>query len=301
MGEEVTVFKGLLNDESLRTSATQEDASFRVLGYESLFDRVLVNYSDLAGTEDIEGILYTILNQTTITGLLTVTTGNINCGLNQTPDAYASLEGQTVKEALEDLLLISNSILYIDSDDNVIIADRTASTTSQTTFYGQASQNGAEDILNIKNYNNGIHRVFNYWLWEDTTTSSSDATSITNNGLLKKEIKSDLFTNTTKIGNFLDALLAEFKDKKIEMEITVPITYTNIDLNLLDKINIDYPVPVSATTDEDLPVLGVAVLGTAILPKAQWALEISSDIDFKILSKQYNFTSHNITFKVREV
>ena len=50
-GGEVTIFKGLLNDKSLRTSARNEDANFKVLGFESVFDQVLVNFSSLGETD----------------------------------------------------------------------------------------------------------------------------------------------------------------------------------------------------------------------------------------------------------
>jgi len=302
-GDEVDVFKGLLNDESFRTDANKEDATFKVLGLESILDTTLVNFSSLSVSDSVSEIIYTILNQTEITDILTVSSGNINPALDQDSDAVASLEGQTVREALDEILLFSNSILYIDADDNIIVTDRTASTTSQITFYGQASPNGAENISNIGSYNNGIHRVFNYFQWKDTTTFSQDEDSISTNGLRKKEIDSDIFTDTAKRENFLDALITQFKDKQIEFEISVPLNYNTLALKLLDKINVDYPTPFYTEIGKELPILGLAVLGanTTPLPNAQWALQISSDTDFKILKKKYNFKNHLVTFKLREV
>ena len=301
-GEEVTVYKGLLTDDSFKSGAAKEEGTLKVLGLESIFDRVLVNYSSLSNGDTVEEILYTILNHTAITNILTVSAGNINVSLDQASDDVSDLEGKTVREAVDDLLFISNSILYINSDDEIIIAPRTASATSKKTFYGQASTAGLENIIDIDNDNNGLHRVFNYILWKETTVVKSDVTSIGLNGLRKKEISSDLLTNTTKRENVLADILSEFKDKKREMILTVNLNYDTLNLSLLDKINIDYPIIYYTDYTTSFPVLGLAILGDtgSPLPNSQSTFKIDITTDFKILQITYNYFNNTINLKIRE-
>jgi hypothetical protein len=301
LGEEVTLFEGLLSDESYKLNAKDEIINFNMLGYEWLFSQVDVPYASILGSEGIEELLYMFLNQTTITNILTVVPGNISVGVDQDPDDYTLFENQTVDEALETLLLVSNSVLRIQ-DNTVYISERTAGATSQKTFYGQGSTDGAENIINLNNYNNGFHRTFNYFTWKDTTAKSYDADSVAKWNVKKKEVDTSIYTGVVKQENFLDALLAEFKDPKTEFQIVVPLSYDTIALNLLDKVNVDYPVPyVPFSPGDEMPICGVAVCGVAILPTGLWAMNINKTTNFKIIEKNYDLKKLEITLKLREV
>ena len=113
ISDETTIFKGLLNDESMALDVSKQKLNFQALGMESLFERVEINYASISNGDTISEAIYTILNQTAITGLLTVTVGNINPDTNVTLDDKSDLENTTVKEALDDLLFLGNAVLYI--------------------------------------------------------------------------------------------------------------------------------------------------------------------------------------------
>jgi len=215
-------------------------------------------------------------------------------------DAVASLEDLSVREAMDELLLLSNSIMFIEGE-TIKVRGRDASATSQKTFYGQASLNGAENISAITGHNNGIHRVFNSFTWKNEDGKQFDATSITNNGLKRKEIDSAIFTDTTKQNTILSALLTEFKDKKTEFNLTGILDYSTITLKLLDKVTVDYPTIHIAAAGSELPILGAAILGTAVLPSGLFALTISDADEYKIIKKKYDLIKQEITFKLRQV
>jgi len=117
----------------------------------------------------------------------------------------------------------------------------------------------------------------------------------------KKELDLEVYGESGEINALLSELLAEFKDPKTELNIKVSLEYYTLAINLLDKINIDYPIPYIATTDEPLPICGVAICGTAVTPKGIWSLYIPTSKYFKVLSKEYNTKSLEVTFKLREV
>lgn len=302
LSTELEIFRGLLNDASYRFNAQSEDASFTILGLESLLDKAIVPLASLADGDSIQEIIYDCLNQAPITDLLTVTLTNIVPGIDQDADDVSFLENMTVREALDKLLLVSNSVLYI-SNQIIYVTNRDESATLEYTFYGQASQLGPENIINITNYNNGLNRIFNYFYWKDSSHISYDIDSRNLNGTRSKEIDFAVYTGSAKRVTMMNDLVDEYKDKKIEMELSTPMSYSTLDLNLKDKVNIDYPT-VYYATEFNLPICGAAICGnstTATLPRGFWSLVINTLTYFKILKKTYDLKQLLITFKLREV
>ena len=115
-GDNSIVFAGLLNDESVKTDIKDQQAKFKLLGKESKFSQVETPFSSITVGDSFEDILYTILNQTDITQLLTVSASNINVGTNQLIDDKSDWENTTVQEVLSEVLEMSGSILYINSE-----------------------------------------------------------------------------------------------------------------------------------------------------------------------------------------
>lgn len=300
--EEVTVFEGLLSDESLTEEAGAERVSFTVLGFESLFAREVVPFSAIANGDLSSELIFACLNQTTITDLLTVDIANINPGLDLASDVVAGLEGKTVKESIDKLLLYSNSVLYV-KNRTVYVTDRTATVAVMATFYGQASTLGAENIINVRNITNGKNRIFNYLTWSDSSAVFQDSTSVRLHGVRKKELGFDIFTDNLKQLAIEEELVTEFRFAKQELELQTPVTQEAIALNLLDRIRVDYPT-VYVPSDFPLPICGTAVCGdagSATLPRGLWSLQIPDSRRYKVLKKAFDFKSMVATFKLREI
>lgn len=300
LGKEVDLFEGLLTDVSGTSNIDDQEISFNILGYESLFSKVDVPFSSISNGDNVSDVIFTCLNQTKITDLLTVSISNINLSTDQTIDVKDSLENQTVEDALAELLKISNSVLNI-KNKTIYVTSRTPSSTVQYNFFGQASNSGIENVLNIKNYRDGINRLFNYWTWEDTNLIQSDSASINIYGVYKRETSSDLITDTTKRNNILSDYLAEFKDPKVELDLTTKLDLDTYALELLDKVTIDYPTVYFAADDNPVPRYGQDVYGSSLYPFGQYSLTISPNIEFKILSRSIDLERNTITFKLREV
>lgn len=300
--EEVTVFQGLLSDDSLTEEAGREVVSFIALGYESLFSRVEVPFADLSVGNTIKQILVACLDQEVITDLLTIDAANINPAVNLASDDISDLENQTAKQVIDDLLLLSNSVLYIQ-DETVFVKSRGATPDVMGTFYGQSSSAGRENIANMKNVTNGKNRVFNYMTWSQSTAAFQNSASVRLHGVRKKELSSKLFTDNLKQLAIMTGLVTEFRFPKQEMELVAPLTTENIELQILDRVVIDYPT-VYVPGDFDLPICGVAICGdveTATLPRGLWSLQIPSDRRFKIIKKTLDFKAMVATFKLREI
>jgi hypothetical protein len=131
-----------------------------------------------------------------------------------------------------------------------------------------------------------MNKTFNFWTWTDTALVQKDTSSISLYGTRKNEVSLDLLTDTTKRNNALSNLLAEYKDPKQELTLTVPVTYKNLELFILDRVEVDYPTVYRAPTGALLPIYGVSVY---------------TDQDQKILERNIDMKRQLITFKLRDV
>ena len=303
LGEEIELFRGLLTETSSKGDVENQSIDFDILGFESLLSQVAVPYDDITNGDDISDVMYSILNQTTITDLLTVSLSNITPGLDQAIDDKSDLENKTGREAFgsgESLLLLSQSVLTIQNQ-TIYISDRDPTASVQYSFYGPSSNLGGENIIQIKDYREGLNQLFNFWTWSDTTLVSQDDSSITSYGVYKKEVGSDLLTNSTKRQNILDDLKTEFSSPKKSMILVAPLTSDTAGLKLLDRVNIDYPNIYRPADDGILPVWGSVKWGSFKWPIGQFSFAITQATEFKILDRKIKTTNETIEFTLREV
>ena len=299
-GIEVEVFEGLLNDESLKLDIDSQKSTFQVLSKDSVLSTVSVAIGELTIGDLISEALFTLLNKAVIKKILNVDALNINPGIDNTLDAVSDFENMLVIDVVNELLQISNSILRIDTNDNIIVSDRSPTASVMGYFYGQASLIRPENIKGIKNIRSGVNRTFNLLTWSNSVAIKSDGTSARYHGVKPKEISSIAITDFTKQSNILQDLLTEFSTLKQEFDLSVPITYDNLALQLLDKISIDYPT-VLYPTETEIPICGLAVYGVAVMPGAFWSIEIAPTDYYKIISKTINRTKDEIVFKMRAI
>ena len=298
---EVELFRGLIKDEASKESFKDQKITFSVQGFESIFNTVEVPVASLSIGNLISVVIYTCLNQADITDLLTVDQANIVCGTDLAVDAVDVFTNKTVLEMLKELLLASNSVLYIDDDLNVIVSDRDESAALAYSFYGPDSTSGIENILAIEDYRSGINRVINYWTWTDTTLIKTDAASVSMNGIYKKDIDCDAITNTTKRNTILENLAAEFCDKKIEMELLIPLTPTTAVIGLLDKINIDHPIMTLSPDGLPIAIYEIGQYDVHYYANEVANILISPSTYFKVIAKETDIKNDVITLTIREV
>ena len=232
--------------------------------------------------------------------VLTSTNENINPGLNLVIDSVGGLINTTVKEALDVLLFQSNSVFYIENN-SINIKPREGGLTPVKTFYGQASNQGIEDIINISEISIGLNNVFNYWTWTDTTLISKDTNSIEENGIRKKEISFKEITDTGKRQTILDAQRIQFSNKLQELVLTVPLDYENAAIKILDQIRIDYPtVYISSGSNLVLPFYGVSIYEQDTYPIAESSITIEENTKFKVIGIRIDTRNQIIDFKIKE-
>lgn len=299
MTEETIAFEGLLDDTALKQDADNQNLKFKVQGKESIFEEEIVPIADVAIGQTFSELIYTLLNQTQITTLLTIDQANIVCGVDEEVDVVSHLENKTVREALEEILLSANSVLYL-LDDVVYVGAREESAALMHSFYGPGAVAGNENIISITDFRIGLNRLFNFVTWTDTTLVSEDLSSITAYGYRKKDLKTDLITDNTKRGVILDSICDEFKNPKRELILRTPIDHDTIALKVLDKVQIDYP-NVGVNPGTDIPLWDSAIYDEAVYPYEILPIAIEDSARFKILSRDIDPSNQEMVFYCREI
>lgn len=292
------VYEGFIKDISVEENVYNQNVILKVLSLESILSQV-----DVPGTIDlgdtIEEALFKVLNQDILTDLFEIDTANWVLGVNLELDDIVPLLTMTGKEALDELLLLSNSILFI-KDRVLIITARIVSTEVKYELYGPSSIMGLENIQEISNINTGISRAFNFWTWAGSTFKVVNSSSIATFGVRKKEITSEIVTDTTKRQTIAAALASEFGDPRDTLTVKTPMNYDSRPLFFLDKIKVDFPTVYRVDSEHVLPVYGASFYGEAVYPKKESFLTIDYERNWKIMGVGIDVKNSLIEYEIRE-
>ena len=294
-----TIYEGFINDESAYTDTKTQMTSLRVLSFESIITRVSVPHADISNGELISSAIYKTLNQSLITDLITVDTDNINVSIDKTIDDVTDLQTMTGKDALDEFLLLSNSILYV-KDRVAYVAAREETAATIYTFYGAMSTGGLENIEDIGNIKTGMSQMFNFTTWSNKTFSVEDASSIAKYGTRKKEFSSTLITDSTKQQQIMGDYVNEFGQPKENFVLSAPINYETLELFFLDKVVVDYPTVYIAGEGRTLPIYDVSKYDESYYPIPESSLTIEATRTFKIMGIDIKVDTQTFLFNLRE-
>lgn len=298
--DEIEIFQGLLTDEATETDIKDQTARFRVRGRESIFAQVEAPFSSLANGDLVSAIIKDCLNQSDITSLLTYSSSNIVPGNDVVVDDVSEYQNKTVKEVLDDLLLISNSVLYV-KDGTIYVSSRDGGSTVSETFYGQASNNGIESIISIEKLRTGLNQTFNYWTWAETTLIKKDNDSIALYGVRKKEISHGPITTDATREDLLTDLKDEFSTPKLSFVLKTPLSPARIPLSILDRVTVDYPTVFYTTEQVPVPVYGVSRYGESSYPLGEWSLTLGDNEPLKIMGKVIKIKDQILEFSLKRI
>lgn len=300
LSETRLIYEGLINDDATRTNVRTKFTSLKVLGMESIIKKIEVPFGSISNGDSLSEAIYTILNQSAVTSFLTVDPANINVAFDTTIDDVSDLESKTGKEALDELLLLANSILYV-KDRTIYVTSQTATPDSKYIFHGPGSNDGLETTRLIGDIRTGLSKTFNFWTWSEQTFKVENASSIEKFGVRKKEIGSKLITLSTKQQAILGSLVAEFGDPKQNFRLNTPLTYDVLDLFYLDKVNVNYPTVYIAGDGKDIPLYGVSKYDEASYPIPESALYIDINREWKIVGVNINIKQQELEFNLKEI
>ena len=298
-GTNFTRFKGLINEDATRLNFTTGIVRFKVLSLDSIFRQVEVSPGAIVDNDSFSTAIKKILNVPSITNTLTYSAGNVNVDYDGTIDVGEKFSSIPVKRALDDLLLASNSILYVDNSDVLHVKARTESAV-QFDLYGQGDIYGRENILKIFDFNSGLQRTFSSISVNDTTVSTDDNWVI-EYGFRKKELSFDFITTTATEEDLADNILTAFKVPKMELKLEVSNDAVR-NIELLDVVSVNYPFRHSIPPETGvMPMYGVAQYGVDYYAPSSGTFEIKSNVKWKVISIQENPVKFTTVLKLRQV
>lgn len=297
---ETITFRGLINEEATRLDIVTEAITFKVLSRDSVLRNTKVQGGTVNTGMSTTTAMYNILNQPKITAVLPLLLANINPPLELTIDNGLAFNNKSVKDALDELLLATNSVLLIEDDGTIIIQDRSDNTlTDSLNLYGKSDEQGRENIIDINAYNTGRQRMFTAVQINDTEVNN--AVFVAAFAYRQKAIRFDWLTDAEKEAEVAGRLVDEFKFPKIELNVKVA-TETARSVKLLDPVSINYPLRVKPIENTFLPVVGDAEIDDAMtpLPYTFGAIEIKPRVSFKVIGIDENPNEFTTTLKLRQ-
>jgi len=296
---ETTLLKGLISDEGTREDPFLGMITFRVLSIDSVIRNNKVASGVVSNGASIQATINSILNDTKVLSVLNVSLSNINPDQETTIDNASSFTDQPMRDALNELLRVSNSVMIIDSSDNVIVKSRGETTTNVLNLFGPDTQTRTENIIDISQFNSGLHRMFTSVVFN--TQQKEDTGLIIDYGTRQKKIEVDWITDTTKEATIAARLLREFKVPKMELVVTVRTSLAK-DVDLLDRVSIDYPLRIKPITAKELPVIGVTAIGetTEPLPKVFGSTFIHPNSAWKVIEIMHSPGKFETKLKLRQ-
>lgn len=266
-----TSFEGLINEEGTRQNIIESRITFKVLSLDSIFRKEKISGGVVSSSGNMKNALISILNRPPFNTLLVFDENNINLDVDYDIDNANYFDGISVQEGVANILIASNSILFINKLNEIIVSPRTLSSGKVYFMYGPNDQLGRSNILGIKDYNTGLHRVFNSVRVNDQ--GAEDDNLISYLTFREKKIDLPFITSTENAQEIADNLVDNFKIPKNEMEIVVK-TEDFKDINFLDQVSISYPKRYAPARNSELPVYGFSKYAESKYPHTIGEIEI---------------------------
>lgn len=296
---EAVVFNGLIDDKATKINFEKEEISLVCPSNDSVLRTVRVAADTIGNGETAQEAFKSLLNKSDITSVLTFNESLINPSSNITIDDGSKFDNIPTRDAISKLLIATNSVFIITSDNEMKVSARDYNDTISSAFYGPFSKRSNQNILSLKNYNDGKQRQFTVVKVGDQT--SIETNYLTDYGYRQKTISDlDFITTDATELTIAEALSDEFKFPKIECEVELKTSFAKT-LNLLDPIKIDYPLRLVPDV-KFMPVIGSTKIDDSDknLPYQYGSSKIEWQTTFKVIEIKENIKTFTSTVKLRQ-
>jgi len=297
---EIDRFHGLINEDATREDFDSEMLEFRVLSNSSV-----IRTTKIAGGLVTSGILSSvaigsILNQSKITSVLNFNASDVNVDIDVIVDDGSVFDNLAVSGGLDKLLLATNSVMIIDESDNIIIKSRAETSKDILSLYGPYDEKARQNITSLKKYNSGKHRTFSSVRVNDEVETDNGFTL--DFGFRQKKISLDFISDVGTSRDIAERILREFRVPKFEVEVAIP-TRVARDVELLDRVSLNYPLRVKRVSEKFLPIVGDTKIGDSEmpLPASYGNNSIPPEVAFKVVAIAENPKNFETVLKLRQM
>lgn len=289
-----TAFEGFIKSSTIEEDA-DDNFTFEVFGFENMFTDLAVSAGSLT-TNTVKNTIYSIMNRSEITSLITVDLANINPDNNVMIDVPSVFNNQLIKSTLSNLLVLSNSVAYVDKNRVFHCKARVESTEVMLNLSHNSQSGQTDNIFQLRRFT-GEARIFNLIKSEDDVYSSySDTELLEIYGVKEKKINLDCISDSSVAQSVIDRVRREFQYPKEEFEIETD--YLGDAIALLDKVLLEV-FPDTIDTGFPEPICGIAICGEAVLTDYSGGLIVDGNKIFKVLKITHDPKRMSTTLLIR--
>lgn len=294
-----TSFRGIIDDRATKQDFIKDEVKITVLSEDSILNRVKYLGGSVPDGSLCSTAIIKILNRPEITSVLSFDPLDVIVANDYVIDDTSVFEDQIIKNILDGLLVVTNSVLVVDKDSKIIVRNRNHNSETVFELFGEGDLLGRQNIISIKNYNTGLQRTFNTITFGEQSATEEDYAEIYGDN--KKSLDYTFITNEITRASICRDICDHFKSPKIEMEVQCKTSEVR-ELGFFDLVSVSVPYRTKpASTGLKLPLYGSAVYGVARYPHISGSLKISKNMAFKIIGMEEDPQSFLTTLKLRQV
>lgn len=294
-GETIS-FKGIIADKATRQNLKNQTIIFTLLSLDSIFQQVSIVPSTISNGITFSEAFKILLNDPVILTILNFDPSDINPTIDLIIDDGSKFDNLLIKTAIDKLLLASNSILYIDGTDTIIIRSRDDNNNTPYNFYHN-DQYKRDNIDLVSNFNNGLHRMFNSVIVNDVEIRNQN--SINEFATRQKNITINFITDDDKSYLIAQSIIGEFAIPRNEMEVTTSVEVAK-DILLLDLVTVSYKSAVQSTGSQLVGIYEIDEYDKTYYPIEVGDIQMDHRILYKVIGIFENPTTFKTTIKLKD-
>lgn len=292
-------FQGLFDDRTFNKS-DNDDVSVQILAREYVLQNLDVPAGTFGSAILASEAIFILLNRGEVIEQFGVDATYIQPDIDFILDDPAQYNGKKLNAVLNEILLLTNSVGFINSADYFEVRTRQVGPMVSLNFYSNARLPGAykDNINAIRQVNSGRQRVKNVITFGAAISKSADH-HLERYGITKKNITSDAVTNLAVRQSIADRMREEWQFPKQEMILTTDYIGNSAKLLGLCRIDVqpDYDVKYTELPTFDDPE---TVIDSAQLIGFTNGMFISRDRGYKIISVEHDLQAGETVLKLRE-
>lgn len=290
-------FEGFLDEKSVRVNSADR-VSATILSLTSIFKAVEVPAGTFGSSLTVKNAVKVLLSRSEITAHITVDEVNINPDLNFTIDDPSVYNSKKIDSVLNELMLLSNSIAFVDPTKSVVVRGRDVGNSVSHRFYKNPRVGAKPDnVYKVTAINSGRQRLKNFVFWQGGSINSQSAEVYRQRyGTTKRPVSAASVTNTVTQQSIVSRILDEWQFPKQELEIEVD--YLGTLAQFLQVVTLD--VRPSFERIENLPISGEAVSGTAVSVGFSSGIFLIPEKGYKVIEIRHDLKSAKTVLKLRE-
>lgn len=297
-GTENTIYQGIINDEATLQNFDSGEVVVKVLSRDSIFRKIKVPGGLINNNITFSEAIKTLLNRPSITSLMAYDATKITVGYDGYLNSSLSFTNKTTRDVLDQLLLASGSIFYIDTSNKMVVKNRDYIDTTVTELFGPGDVLGRDSILKLTNYNSGLQRTFNTISVNDNFYTDDDY--VNRYGIGSKNFNFDFITSETTAKEIAEYYVTQFKQPKYECEVVVKTELVK-DLNILYPVKLNYGPRYKPYKNNKVPLAGSTIAGQDYYPHILNNDIIYDNILWKVIAIDSDVKNYTTKLKIREV